>query len=191
MNFSLKNLFSYIASCFFMIAVVFFICFFQISFVQAQVGEPDYVGSFGGEETGGGTGPGTGGSTGAGTGGGTGPGTGGSTGAGTGGGTGGGGVTNPLSFNSIQAFIAEILRFLVILGIPFIIFMIIYTGFKFVTAQGNPEAIKTAQKMFMYTIIGGMLILGASIIANVIKGTVDSVTLLDQVLQAAAPLFNL
>jgi|GEM_PF-730161 len=106
---------------------------------------------------------------------------------------GGGGVTNPLNFSSIQQFFAKLLEFLVMLAVPFLIFMIIYTGFKFVMAQGNSEALAEARRMFLYTIIGGLLILGASIVAQIVKGTVDSVTtgmILDHVLQAAAPLFN-
>lgn len=101
-----------------------------------------------------------------------------------------GSVTNPLSFKTIQAFFAALLGFLAMLAVPFIVFMLIFTGFKFVYAQGKPEALATAQKMLFYTIIGGMLILGASIIAKIIGGTIDNVTDLGHVLQAAAPLLN-
>lgn len=103
-----------------------------------------------------------------------------------------GGVQNPLAFESIQEFFAEVLEFLVMLATPFIVFMLIYTGFKFVMAQGKPEDLQTARKMFLWTIIGGMLILGASIIAGVIKGTVDDITWLNgATFEAAVNLYNL
>ena len=103
-----------------------------------------------------------------------------------------GGVQNPLAFDTIQEFVQKVLEFLVMLATPFIIFMLIYTGFKFVMARGNPEALKTARMMFLWTIIGGMLILGAQIIASVIKGTVDDITFLNSpMLEAAVNFYNL
>lgn len=90
-------------------------------------------------------------------------------------------LINPLSFPTVQAFFQAILNFLLMLALPFIVFMIIYTGFKFVTAQGNTEKLKDARNMLMWTIIGGMIILGATIIAQVIRNTVDNITLLTEV----------
>lgn len=169
--------------------VALFLFLFPVSPIHADPeGTPTVQPTFGGPETGGGTGPSTGGGTGPATAGGTGPSTGGGTGPSTGGGA--GGVTNPLSFKTLQAFFEALLKFLAMLAVPFIVFMIILTGFKFVTAQGKPAELETARKMLLYTLIGGMLILGASIIASVIKGTVDSIGMVDHLLQVAAPLLN-
>lgn len=98
--------------------------------------------------------------------------------------TGGGGVQtvlNPLRFPSVQAFFQAILDFILILALPFIIFMIVYTGFLFVTARGDTPKLQTAKNMLMWTIIGGMIILGATVIAQVIRNTVDNITLLTEI----------
>jgi hypothetical protein len=92
-------------------------------------------------------------------------------------------VDNPLRFPTIQAFFQAIIEFLLILALPFIVFMIIYTGFLFVTARGDTHKLQTAKNMLMWTIIGGMLILGATIIAEVIRNTVDNITLLTEVIR--------
>jgi hypothetical protein len=56
--------------------------------------------------------------------------------------------------------------------IPVIVFFIILAGFKYVTAQGNPGRIEEATTTFTYAIIGGVLILAAVAIAEIIKNTV-------------------
>lgn len=89
------------------------------------------------------------------------------------------GVVNPLSFCTIQQFFDVVLSFLIQLAIPLIIFMIIFTGFKFVIARGNTTKLEEARMMFFYTILGGLLILGASIITRVLRGTVDSISFAD------------
>lgn len=111
------------------------------------------------------------------TGGGTGN-TGGGTGN-TGGGTGntGSGVTtlqNPLKFDSLEELLTGILDAVVNLGFIFLILMLVFVGFKFVMAQGNEEQLKSARGALMWTVIGGMLLLGAKAISLVIQDTVRS-----------------
>ncbi len=112
---------------------------------------------------------------------GTGAGAGEGTGAGAGEGTGAGGqkiqtveLENPLRVNSLEDLIVAILNIFITLMIPIIVFFIILAGFKYVTAQGNPSQIEEATTMFTYVIIGGVLILAAVAIAEIIKNTVDS-----------------
>jgi len=54
-----------------------------------------------------------------------------------------------------------------------IVLALIYTGFKFVMAQGNESELKKAKEMFKLTIIGAILLLGATAISDVVKGTID------------------
>ena len=75
---------------------------------------------------------------------------------------------------SIESLLTTILNALLVIAVPIIVFFIIFAGFKYVTARGNPEEIKTATRMLTYAIIGGVLILGGVAIAEIIKGIVES-----------------
>lgn len=85
---------------------------------------------------------------------------------------------NPLnpSFSSIPNFIAGALRVMVELALPVLTLMIVYSGFLFVFARGNQEALSKAKSNLLYVIIGAILILGAWVIATLISGTVMQLT---------------
>jgi hypothetical protein len=83
-------------------------------------------------------------------------------------------LQNPLVVNSLEDLIVAILNIFITLMIPIIVFFIILAGFKYVTAQGNPGQIEEATTTFTYAVIGGVLILAAVAIAEIIKNTVDS-----------------
>lgn len=83
-------------------------------------------------------------------------------------------LDNPLTVTSIEGLLVAILNILVVLMIPIIVFFIILAGFKYVTARGNATQIQDATRALMYAIIGGVLVLGASAISEVIKSTVES-----------------
>lgn len=86
-------------------------------------------------------------------------------------------IDNPLgnNLNSIPSFIEEILNIVLYIGIPIVTLAIIYSGFLFVTAQGNSDKLKTAKNTLLYTIIGAALLLGAFVLANAIGSTVDQI----------------
>lgn len=85
---------------------------------------------------------------------------------------------SPLSsdFDSIPRFIAGALRILIIVALPIISLVLVYSGFLFLLAQGNQAALTKAKNNFLYVIIGAILILGAWIIATLIGGTVSQLT---------------
>lgn len=106
-------------------------------------------------------------------------------GAGTGsdaGGSGPGGISgsqiiklkNPLKVDSIADLLALILQIVTIFAVPIIVFFIIYAGFLYVTAQGNETKLTKAHNALLYSIIGGVIILGAHVLLAVIQGTVGS-----------------
>ena len=89
------------------------------------------------------------------------------------------GIGNPLEnagISDITSFIESILRFVIMIGIPIVTLAIIYSGFLFVVARGNPEELKKAKKTFLYTLVGAALLLGSYVIANAIQGTVNEIT---------------
>lgn len=84
-----------------------------------------------------------------------------------------GGIKNPLNGNAdLAAFLKSILRLVFLIGTMVVVFFIILSGFKYVTAQGNPAKITEANRMLLYTAIGAAILLGAQTIADVIYNTV-------------------
>jgi len=115
-------------------------------------------------------GTGTGGNTPAGTGAGA------NTPAGTGAGTSDGVVLqNPLNnIHSLPDLLNAILSAVIELGGILLTIMLIYVGFLFVMAQGNPEEISRARSALIWVLIGGLILLGAKGISLVIQETVKS-----------------
>jgi Type IV secretion system pilin len=84
-------------------------------------------------------------------------------------------LENPLNnITSIEGLLVALLNIFIVLMIPVIVFFIILSGFKYVTAQGNSSKIEEATRSLTYAIVGGVLILGAVAIAEIIKNTVQA-----------------
>lgn len=84
-------------------------------------------------------------------------------------------IGNPITSNTISEFIDAILNLVVKIGSPIVVFFIIYSGFLFVTARGNPEKINIAKTTLLWTIVGAAIVLGALAISAGIKGTIDQI----------------
>lgn len=85
-----------------------------------------------------------------------------------------GGICNPLGeTRDLGALILKIVEGVVQVGYYVVVLGIIYSGFKFVKARGNDKALADAKQTFLYTVIGAAILLGATLLANVISGTVD------------------
>lgn len=92
-----------------------------------------------------------------------------------GGNTPGGFLTNPLEgIDTLDALLATLLNVLVQIGVVVLTVMIVYCGFLFVTAQGNEEKLRSARSALMWTVIGGLIVLGAEVIATAIRDTVQA-----------------
>ena len=87
------------------------------------------------------------------------------------------GITNPLGagITDIPSFITAILNIVLVVGVPIVTLAIIYCGFLFVKAQGNPAELEKAKKTLVYTLIGAALLLGSFVIAQAIQGTVEEI----------------
>lgn len=94
---------------------------------------------------------------------------------GSGGTSGATGLKNPLNnINTLPEFLNAILDAVVQLGTIVLILALVYVGFQFVAAQGNEEKIRSARSALMWTVIGGLVLLGAKAIGLVIQGTVQA-----------------
>lgn len=88
-------------------------------------------------------------------------------------------LTNPLKFTSITCLILAIIDVVLIFLIPVIVLYIMYAGFLFVKAQGNPGGLAEAKKALIAALIGGVIVLGARTILSVLEGTISAVTQTD------------
>jgi len=84
-------------------------------------------------------------------------------------------VQNPLAVGTIQGLFQAIIDIVMVFAVPIIVFFIVYAGFLYVTARGNVDQIGKAHKALLYALIGGLLILGANVLIDVVAGTVNAV----------------
>lgn len=76
--------------------------------------------------------------------------------------------------NCLESFLVSILNFVVRIGAIVVILMLVYIGFKFVTAQGREGEITKVKEMLLWTVVGSLILLGAKVIAMGIQATVQS-----------------
>ena len=86
-------------------------------------------------------------------------------------------LKNPLGTGAtLNTLLADILQFVVRIGSIIVILMLVYVGFMFVVARGNPAEISKARQALMWTVIGALVLLGAEAIAQGIQATVQALS---------------
>lgn len=87
------------------------------------------------------------------------------------------GISNPLgnNINSLPDFIAEVIDIVILIVTPILILVIIYAGFLFVEARGNPGKLEKAKKTLGWVLLGAVIILAAKVMTSAIQGTVDGI----------------
>lgn len=83
-------------------------------------------------------------------------------------------LENPLNASSLAELLTVILDAVIRLGTLLLVLMLVFVGFLFVTAQGKEEKIRDARSALMWTVIGGLILLGAQTISLVIQSTVNA-----------------
>ena len=84
-------------------------------------------------------------------------------------------LVNPLQGGgTLESFLTGILQFIIRIGTIVVILMLVYVGFKFVTAQGNDTKISEARRMLLWTVVGGLVLIGAVVIKDGIMATVQA-----------------
>jgi hypothetical protein len=84
-------------------------------------------------------------------------------------------VQNPLgNINSFCGLIKALLTAIIAIGIPVAVLFIVFAGFKFVIAMGNPSKLGEARRNLGYTLAGIGIFLGAWLLAMVIANTVNA-----------------
>ena len=88
-------------------------------------------------------------------------------------------ITNPISSagDNFIAILASLLRNVVMpIAAVLVVLFIIYAGFTFLTAQGNPKKIEDAKQRILWALIGAGILLGAEAISFVVCNTVADIT---------------
>jgi len=88
-------------------------------------------------------------------------------------------LQNPLAgggIDSIPKLVRAILDIVLTIAVPIIAVAIIYTGYLFIAAQGNPEKLKSAKQTLLYVLIGAGILLAAYVIAEAIESTIRAIT---------------
>lgn len=85
-------------------------------------------------------------------------------------------MQNPLGdISTLPDLLFAILNAVVLFLFPIVVLMIVYTGFLFVRAQGNPGKIEEARRALLWTLVGGLVVLGSYAIAMTLQDTVESI----------------
>ena len=85
---------------------------------------------------------------------------------------------NPFGSNApvtLEKILTTFLDLVIKVGAVVIVFFVIYSGFLFVTAQGNEGQLTKAKQNLMYVAIGAVILLGAQAISLIIQNTVKQV----------------
>ena len=93
------------------------------------------------------------------------------------GGVGGKNITliNPLGAGAnLFTLLDKILGFVITIGSIVIILMLVYVGFLFVKARGEPGKITEARQALLWTVIGALVLLGSKAISLGITATVQA-----------------
>jgi hypothetical protein len=76
---------------------------------------------------------------------------------------------------TLAGLLKSIIKVIIYIMTPIITLMVIYTGFLFVMAQGNPAKLTQARTALMWCLIGAVIVLGAFGISEAIDATITSI----------------
>lgn len=75
---------------------------------------------------------------------------------------------NPIEANDFGTVVIAIADLMMKVGIPAAAIFLVYAGFLFVTARGNEQQLATAKQVFIWTVVGTAIIVGAKYIASAV-----------------------
>jgi len=83
-------------------------------------------------------------------------------------------IKNPFKQDSIQNLIQTLINEIFIpIGGVIAVLMVMYAGFLYVTARGDTGKMKKAKDALLWAVIGSAILLGAWVISEAIKATID------------------
>ena len=85
-------------------------------------------------------------------------------------------IENPAAADSITGFITLAVSKVAEVGLVLLVLAVIYVGFKYVMARGNPKSLEEAHRALLYTFVGGLILIGAELFAKIISATVTGLS---------------
>lgn len=82
-------------------------------------------------------------------------------------------IQNPLSFSTFDELVAKLIGWVKMMAFAIVGLVIVWAGFSYATAGGDPQKIETAKRMLLYAVIGLAVILLAESILKTIQGILD------------------
>lgn len=79
-----------------------------------------------------------------------------------------------LNICSIPDLLLALVDLVFLIGVPIVVVFIIYGGFLFVKSGDNESELAKAKNVFMWTLIGALILLGAKALELAIQGTILS-----------------
>ncbi len=67
-------------------------------------------------------------------------------------------IMNPIHAKTLLELVTDVLAIVAQLSVPIIVIMIIYSGFLFFAAQGDPGKITSAKKTLTWALVGALII---------------------------------
>ena len=83
-------------------------------------------------------------------------------------------LPNPLCVSSVSDILYLAVDIATYIGVVLAVIFVIYAGFKYIAARGNPTKITEAHHFLLAVVIGIAILIAASAIVNVIKNTLTS-----------------
>ena len=80
----------------------------------------------------------------------------------------GGKIINPLKAQNFGQLVENFANLATTVAIPFVVVFLMWAGFLFVSARGNPQQLTKAKETFYWTIIGAAVVVGASALAKAV-----------------------
>lgn len=84
-------------------------------------------------------------------------------------------ICNPIKYSTFSEFAAAVIKTAVQVLMPFIVLAFIYSGFLFVSAQGNDTKLIEAKNVLWYSMVGAFILLGSWGFASIIGETISTI----------------
>jgi hypothetical protein len=72
---------------------------------------------------------------------------------------------------TLEDFVYLLINILMLVAVPALALCIIYGGYLLVSAGGNETQVTKAKQWILWSMVGGAIILGANVIADIVFGT--------------------
>lgn len=83
-------------------------------------------------------------------------------------------LVDPLGVKNFCDLVRSLLNIVLAIGVPVAVLFLVWSGFRFILARGNPTELGIARKNFYFVIIGIAIFLGAWTLATIISATIQT-----------------